>query len=81
MAHDEYPDPATVDWQALQRAQASAVSGVAYSVHLIAQAVDEIGAMLAERSGKTWRPVSDRVPAWPDERDPRFRKEPRDGAV
>lgn len=70
---NEYPDPKTVDWHALQFAQMQAVSGVAQSVHLIAQAVDEIGSVLSMATGKPWTPVSDRVPTWPDERDPRFR--------
>lgn len=76
---NDYPDPESIDWQALQYARMQAVSGVAYSVHIVAQALDDIGLMLSEVTGKPWKPVTDRVPAWPDERDPRFRKEPPDG--
>jgi hypothetical protein len=79
--HGDYLDPDKVDWRALEHARMQAVSGVAYSVHLLAQAVDEIGSMLAAGQGKPWKPVSDRIPAWPDERDPRFRKEPTDGTL
>lgn len=76
-----YPDPLTVDWQALSLARQSAVSGVIHEMHLMAQAIDEIGTMLSAVSGKPWTPISDRVAVWPDEREPRFRKEPPDGTL
>jgi hypothetical protein len=80
--HGDYLDPDKVDWRALEHARMQAVSGVAYSVHLIAQAIDDLGArMAAADRGLPWKPISDRIPAWPDERDPRFRKEPTDGTV
>jgi hypothetical protein len=64
-----------IDWRAIQNAQAQVMSGVAIRVHYLENAIDRLGELLSEMTGKPWEPVSNKWPEWPDENDPRFRKE------